>query len=71
MQKLTDFLNQLDKRRIWYTVGCFHGTMTVIIRTPTGYWEVDFFQSGKVEVEKFTSTRDITGEETLQKILGE
>jgi hypothetical protein len=57
MQKLLDFVNELDKRRMPYELE--HSRLDAImvkIFGPGEYWEVEFFPDNEVEVEIFKDT---------------
>lgn len=69
MQKLIDFLAELDKRHIFYTLGQaqYDGVM-VDISVPGQRWEVEFFADGSVEVEIFSSDGKIRQEEAITEL---
>ncbi len=57
LSKLLSFLNRLDASNISYILK--HNreeTIVVFIDVPGQRWEVDFFEDGSIEVEKFIST---------------
>lgn len=59
--KLLSFLNRLDQVKIAYSLGHNRAeTIMVIIDVPGQRWEIEFFEDGTVEVEKFIST-GVTG----------
>ncbi|MBH8575905.1 hypothetical protein I8752_23485 [Nostocaceae cyanobacterium CENA369] len=67
--KLVNFLNQLEQERINYTLAHHRDeTIMVSVAVPGERWEVEFFEDGLVEVERFTSRGEITGEEVLSEL---
>ena len=67
--KLTQFLAQLDAEQIYHSLS-HHREESVMVNVavPGQRWEVEFFVDGSVEVERFVSTGDITGEATLAEL---
>ncbi len=67
LQKVFDFLDQLDQRRIHYTLTRARDyALMVTIVVPGEHWEVEFYADGQVEVEIFRSDPDgMLGEEAL------
>ena len=55
--KLSSFLTDLDAHKIHYTLEHNRDeAIMVIVATLTERWEINFFSSGTVEVERFKST---------------
>lgn len=67
--KLTQFLQQLDAEQIYHSLS-HHREESVMVNVavPGQRWEVEFFVDGAVEVERFASAGEITGEETLKEL---
>lgn len=67
--KLTQFLAQLDAEQIYHTLS-HHREESVMVNVavPGQRWEIEFFVDGSVEVERFTSVGEMTGEETLAEL---
>lgn len=66
MEKLLDFLAQLEQRKIHFTLAWFRPyTIMVMISVPGERWEVEFYADGTVEVEVFRSRAGVEGEEIL------
>lgn len=60
LQKLLDFLCQLDANKIRFTLKHIRDeTIMVFISVPGERWEVEFFADGDIEVEVFKSEGDI------------
>jgi len=65
------FLTALDDAKIWYRLEHIRETLMVILAIPGERWEVEFFEDGHVEIERFVSTGAIEGEELLIKLMRE
>jgi len=65
------FLDALDTAKIWYRLEHVRETLMVILAIPGERWEVEFFEDGRIEVERFVSTGSIEGEELLTKLMRE
>jgi len=70
LQKVFDFLDQLDQRRIHHTLTRARDyALMVRIVVPGERWEVEFFADGQTEVEIFRSDADgLQGEEALDDL---
>ena len=68
MQKFIDFLNELEKRNIYYKLNktCDEYIM-VEIRVPGELWEVEF-SDGDVRIEKFIADGTIHDESELKTL---
>jgi hypothetical protein len=68
-RKLTIFLKQLEQEHIHYTLASHRdGAIMVLVTVPGERWEIEFFEDGSVEVERFISNGEIYGEETLHEL---
>lgn len=67
--KLVAFLNQLEQKQINYTLA-HHRDETIMVNVAVAgeRWEVEFFEDGSVEVERFVSSGEIDGEEVLSQL---
>lgn len=67
--KLVAFLNQLEQEQINYTLA-HHRDETIMVNVAVAgeRWEVEFFEDGSVEVERFVSSGEIDGEEVLSEL---
>lgn len=66
---LVSLLEELDRQRIDYTLA--HNredTLTVLVAVPGERWEIEFLSNGSIEVEKFISTGEIYGSESLSEL---
>jgi hypothetical protein len=55
MRELFDFLDQLESRKIYFTLSRIRDSVLVEVSVPGERWEVEFFADGSVQVEKFKS----------------
>jgi hypothetical protein len=68
--KLMVFLGQLEDRGISYSLDHNRDEAIMIIAAAPGErWEIEFFSDGSVEVERFISDGQISGEEVLPELL--
>jgi len=68
MKKLIDFLNQLEKRKIYYKIGKVNENILVEIAVPGQRWEVEFDVNEQIQVEKFLSNGVIYDETELSNL---
>jgi hypothetical protein len=64
--KLLLFLGELEQAKIWYRIEHVRNSMMVIVAMPGERWEVEFFEDGEVEVERFLTSGKIEGEGALK-----
>ncbi|MEA4849436.1 MAG: hypothetical protein VB106_19550 [Clostridiaceae bacterium] len=55
MKDLIGFLNELENRKIYYRLNKVRDSIMVEIAVPGQRWEVEFFENGNIEIEKFIS----------------
>lgn len=67
--QLVTFLNQLEQEKISYTLA-HHRDETIMVNVAVHgeRWEVEFFEDGSVEVERFVSSGEINGEEVFSDL---
>jgi hypothetical protein len=63
--KLLGFLDRLDAAGIGYRLNHVRDSLMVEVAMPGERWEVEFFEDGHVEVERFRSGGEIEGESAL------
>jgi hypothetical protein len=72
LQKLLDFLDQCEQRKIYFTLGRSRSEAIMVhIDVPGEKWEVEFFADGHVEVEVFRSggpESGLEGEDALERL---
>ena len=67
--KLFEFIDRLRAKKIAFSLTSVReGTIMVQIAVPGERWEVEFFANGDVEVEKFCSSGEITGETAIKEL---
>ncbi|MHB0939934.1 MAG: hypothetical protein ACYDCO_12205 [Armatimonadota bacterium] len=72
LQKLLDFLKELDNRNQFYRLSNPREEAVMVeVAVPGERWEVEFFADGHVEVEVFRSDGPIMHEEALQRLFTE
>ena len=59
MNELLAFLNHLEEAKIFYRLSKVREAVMVEIAVPGQRWEVEFFEDGHIEVEKFISNGHI------------
>ncbi len=58
--QLTTFLDQLETAKITYTIAHHRSeAIMVLVAIPGERWEIEFFSSGSVEIERFISNGTI------------
>src|SRR5207253_1445505 len=69
LAKLISFLTDLENREISYSLAHNRDeAITVSVAVPGERWEVEFFDDGSIEVERFISNGEIHGEEILKEL---
>ena len=67
--KLTSFLTDLERREISYTLAHNRDEAIMVnVAAPGERWEVEFVDDGSVEVERFVSDGQISGDEMLSQL---
>jgi hypothetical protein len=56
--RLLEFLDQLDEAHIHSDLKHSRDTIAILADLPTGFWEIEFFEDGTLEVELFPRTAD-------------
>jgi hypothetical protein len=74
MDKFLSFIRQLRSYSLSYSItdsldDVVREAIMVTVNVPGHRYEVEFFEDGHVEIERFTSSGDIYGEEELVEIL--
>ena len=66
MKKLLNFLNNLEKRKIYYRLEYNReGFIMVLVAIPGERWEVEFSDDGKIEIEIFKNSSGVLCDESL------
>ncbi len=69
--KLLAFLDRLERDKVWYRIEHVRDSLMVLLATPGERWEVEFFEDGRVEVERFTSPGRMEDESALARLFTE
>jgi hypothetical protein len=66
---LIALLRQLEQKGIGYTLAHHReDAIMVLVAVPGERWEIEFMSDGSVEIEKFTSSGEISGAESLSEL---
>jgi len=66
---LTAFLDKLEQKKIDYTLAHpREDAIMVLVAVPGERWEIEFLSDGSIEIEKFISTGEISGAESLEEM---
>ena len=66
LQKLLDFLTELDSHKIFHRLSRVRPEVILVeIAVPGERWEVEFFADGEIEVEVFGPSHGIIGGEEV------
>lgn len=66
---LFEFLAKLDKNKLSYRLDRVReGTVMVVLALPGQIWEVEFFDDGHIEVERFLSDGTISDASVLSEL---
>ncbi len=68
---LLRFLDQLELAKIAYRLERIRDSIMVVVAVPGERWEVEFFDDGQVEIERFFSTGTIEGDDVLDRLVTE
>jgi hypothetical protein len=70
--KLLAFLDRLEQVKIHYRLAHVRDSIMVEIAVPGERWEVEFFDSGEIEIERFVSTGvDKIHDDALAQLIAE
>ena len=68
MEKLLSFLDRLEENKIYYRLNKVRDAIMVEVAVPGERWEVEFFEDGRIEVERFISEGEILDEKALDDL---
>ncbi len=67
--KLLDFIDELKALKLWYRLDKVRDAIMIQVAVPGERWEIEFFEDGHVELERFHSDGEIDDEHGLRAIL--
>ena len=53
LEQLLEFISQLQSCRIHFDLKCVRDAIMVSLRSPSSYYEIEFFADGHIEVQTF------------------
>ena len=71
MKKLLEFLDALEEKNIYYKLNKVRNAIMVEVAIPGERWEVEFFDDGQIEVEKFISEGVLHNETEFEKLFAD
>lgn len=69
MDKLLNFLDDLDNRKIYYRINRVRDSILVEVAVPGQRWEVEFGRDGDIQIERFMSEGVIWDETVIERLL--
>lgn len=71
MKRLLEFLDLLEQKAIYHRLNKVRDAIMVEIAIPGQRWEIEFFDDGKIEVEKFISEGVLYDESALDTLFAD
>ena len=71
MKRLLAFLDMLDEKGIYHRLNKVRHAIMVEVAVPGQRWEVEFFDDGRIEVEKFISESIIRDEAEFENLFAD
>lgn len=65
---LFELLNQLEDRRVSFRLDRIRDSVLVEVVVPGEHWEIEFFEDGRVEIERFRSDGQIDDAHALEAL---
>ncbi len=69
--KLMRFLDELEGAKIAYQLEHVRDSIMVVAAVPGQRWEIEFFDDGEVEIERYVSSGKIEDEGILGRLVAE
>lgn len=57
--KALAFLDRLEQLKLWYHMIHVRDSLMVVVTVPGQRWEVEFFEDGSIDIERFVSTGEV------------
>jgi hypothetical protein len=68
-ERLLALLERLKQAGIYHEVASYReGALSIVVRVPGQYWEIDFLDDGTIDVERFVSNGHIDDESALDEL---
>ncbi|NOK57839.1 MAG: hypothetical protein GFH27_549287n143 [Chloroflexi bacterium AL-W] len=67
-KKLLFFLQRLDDAKLRYKSDHVRDAIMISVTVPDERWEVEFFEDGLIEVERFISTGTMENEDMIERL---
>lgn len=67
LEQLFQFITQLQDGRVQFDLKCVRDAIMVALRTPSSYYEIEFFADDHIEVQSFGPSSQVQAV-TLQEI---
>ena len=71
MKRLLEFLDLLEQKAIYHRLNKVRDAIMVEIAIPGQRWEIEFFDDGRIEVEKFISEGVLYDESALDTLFAD
>ena len=72
MVRLWDTSERLKSAGIWHEIRGFRQDgVSILAHVPGEYWEIDFLEDGKIDVEVFRTTGALDDESAIERLLSE
>jgi len=71
MERLLELLNELEKRKIHYRLNKVRDSVMIEVAVPGQRWEIEFFEDGHIEIEKFISEGVIYNKDELEVLFND
>ncbi len=69
-ERMLAFLERLKQAKLSHEVASYRdGALSVVVRVPGEYWEIDFLDDGTVDAERFVSNGHLDDESALDKLV--
>jgi hypothetical protein len=70
--RILAFIRRLEDAGLSYQTAAYReGALSVVVRVPGQYWEVDFLDDGEIDIERFASNGHIDDESVLEELFAQ
>ena len=74
LEQLLQFISRLQDDRIQFDLKCVRDAIMVALRSPSTYYEIEFFADGHIEVQSFgppSGVERVTLQEITDRVISE